>query len=74
MNITNDDEDEQMKDDLKTKVSNISLQAFQRYIKLVPNAREDMIEYLLEMERVEQVLPIYEDLVQIENISLKSGK
>ena len=75
MNVTNDDDDDaEMKDDLNDKVSNISLHAFQRYIKLVPNAREDMIQYLLEMDRVEEALPIYEELVQMTSVSLKSGK
>lgn len=55
------DENEEMEnDEIENDFAETAIHAYKRYIKLVPTAREDFIEYLLEVDRIEEVLPILE--------------
>lgn len=54
--------------------SETALHVYKRYIKLNGLAREDLIDYLLRCDRVDEVLPIYEEIVSLPTFNSKSGK
>jgi hypothetical protein len=47
---------------------------YKRYIKFNGQAREDLIRLLLDLDRVEDVLPIYEEILSLLSFRAKSGK
>ena len=49
----------------RSAVCNIAIDVYRRYIKLNGQAREDLIVYLLDLDRVEDALPIYEDIIAL---------
>ena len=58
----------------KATVCQLALDVYSRYIKLNEQAREDLILFLLELEQVEDVLPIYEEIIALSHFNAKSDK
>ena len=51
-----------------------TLHVYKRYIKLNDKAQEDLISYLLSVGKIDEALPIYEDIINQKNLNAKSGK
>jgi pre-mRNA-splicing factor SYF1 len=61
-------------DDERPTFSATALHVYKRYIKLNGQAREELIAYLLSVGKIEEALPIYEEIVSLTNFNAKSGK
>jgi len=59
---------------VKSKFTESAIQIYKRYVKLVPVAKEDLILFLLDADRVREAIPIFEELSKNEKSNLKSGK
>ena len=51
-----------------------TLHVYKRYIKFNDKAREDLISFLLNVGKIEEALPVYEDIIELEVFHAKSGK
>ena len=51
--------------------SETALHVYKRYIKLNGQARDDLISYLLEVDRIEDALPVFEEIIFLENFQSK---
>ena len=49
------------------------MHVFRRYVKLVPAAREHMVEYLLGVDRLVDVISVYEEILEVKNVNFRSG-
>lgn len=53
------------KPDLQFALAELAISIYKRYIKLNSQAREDLLVYLLEIDRVEDALPILEEIISL---------
>ena len=53
--------------------SDTAVHVFRRYVKLIPAAREEMVEYLLGVDRLIDVISVYEEILEVKNVNFRSG-
>lgn len=68
------DQEDEDEEEEGANFAETAIHVYKRYIKLAPQAREDMIEYLLEVDRIEDALPVLEEIVAMKQFNAKSGK